>query len=136
MATRLDTLEGLETMDQPAHERLVVWQLSHELALAVYRLVELFPASARFELGRHLRRAAFSIPMNLAEGNARGSVREYVQFCRVARGSLAEVRYTLRAVTDLGLVPRETFVKYAEGYDQVGKMLYSLIASLRKRKSW
>jgi len=54
-------------MDQPPHERLKVWQLSHELALAMYRLAEWLPAPARFELGGQLRRAAFGIPTNLTE---------------------------------------------------------------------
>lgn len=123
-------------MIQPPHERLKVWELSHKLALDVYRLTERFLTAGHYDLARQLRRAAFSIPTNLAEGNSRGSVREYVQFCRVARGSLAEVRYWLRVVMDLGLIGSETFMVHMAKYDQVGKMLHFLMASLRKRNSW
>lgn len=123
-------------MAQPPHERLKVWELSHELALGIYRLTEGFPPAERFGLTSQLRRAAFAIPTNIAEGNARGSVREYAQFCRVARGSLAEARYLLRVSADLGLVRQDTFSDYAGKYDQVGKMLHFLLASLRKRNTW
>ena len=117
----------------PPVESLDVWKLSHELALEICRVTQRFPAEERFGLTAQLRRAATSIPASLAEGNARESPREYLHFCLIARGSLAEVRYFLRLSRDMGLINEDTFTSFVQGYDRVGKMLHFLIVSLRKR---
>lgn len=59
------------------------------MVLAIYDLTDKFPKTERYGMASQLRRAAFAIPTNLTEGNARGSVREDMQYCRIARGSLA-----------------------------------------------
>ncbi|MGH8245802.1 MAG: four helix bundle protein, partial [Gammaproteobacteria bacterium] len=69
-------------------ESLDVWQVSHELALRIYRISAEFPSHERFGLTSQLRRAAIAIPTDIAEGNARGGSREYIHFCHIARGSL------------------------------------------------
>ncbi len=73
------------------HERLEVWRDAMDLVEAVYRFSSRFPDSERFGLVSQIRRAAVSIPANVAEGAARRSKQEYLRFLSIARGSLSEV---------------------------------------------
>jgi four helix bundle protein len=72
------------------HERLEVWRDAMDLVEAIYRFSSVFPDSERFGLVSQIRRAAVSIPANIAEGAARRSTKEYVRFLSIARGSLSE----------------------------------------------
>ena len=119
----------------PPVESLEVWRLAHELALLVYKATQSFPADERFGLVTQLRRAAVAIPVNLAEGNARRSPREYLQFCYISRGSLAEVRYLTKISYDLGLLDSPVFDQFCQGYDRVGKMLHFLMRSIRQGRA-
>ena len=112
-------------------EKLDVWRLSHELALRLYNLTRKFPPEERFGVTAQIRRAALAIPTNLAEGNARQYWREYLQFCGVARGSTAEVRYLRRFVYDMGLISHPEFESLTHEYGRVGQMLNALMATLR-----
>jgi four helix bundle protein len=82
-------MENGESSKRP-HERLDVWRDSMDLVEMIYRLSDAFPASERFGLTAQLRRAAVSIPANIAEGAARRSTPEYLRFLSIARGSLSE----------------------------------------------
>ncbi|WP_295946467.1 four helix bundle protein [uncultured Xanthomonas sp.] len=82
-------MENGESSKRP-HERLDVWRDSMDLVEMIYRLSEAFPATERFGLTAQLRRAAVSIPANIAEGAARRSTPEYLRFLSIARGSLSE----------------------------------------------
>lgn len=117
------------------YESLEVWRLAHELALQVYKVTKSFPAEERFGLVAQLRRAAVAIPVNLAEGNARNSPREYLQFCYISRGSLAEVRYLMKLSHDLGFLDGKTLDQCHQGYDRVGKMLHFLVGSIRQGRA-
>jgi len=81
---------------------LVVWQKAHEFALAVYRLTESFPEREKFGLSHHMRRAAVSIPANIAEGFGKRSQAEKARFLNIAEGSLEESRCYLILAQDLG----------------------------------
>ena len=74
---------------------LRVWQLAMELAVSIYTGTERFPPDERFGLTNQLRRAAVSVPSNIAEGNARNSTADYLRFLRFSRGSLAEIHTQL-----------------------------------------
>jgi four helix bundle protein len=80
---------------------LAVWQRSQQVVLEVYRLSGKFPADERFGLVSQLRRAAASVPTNIAEGSKRRSNPEYARFLNVAEGSLAETEYLLMLSRDL-----------------------------------
>src|SRR5262249_8959697 len=86
---------------------LLVWQRAMELVPVVYRIARHLPAEERYALGNQLRRAAVSIPANIAEGQARQHRREFVQSLSIARGSLAEVDTLLRITVALGYVSAE-----------------------------
>jgi len=111
-------------------ERLRVWQAAHDLTLGTYKATSKFPTIEKYGLTSQLRRAAASIPTNIVEGNARHSRKEYLQFCHVARASVAELKYLLRLSYDLELLPRETYQSLGDGRVQVGKMLQGLITRL------
>src|SRR5215471_14819198 len=81
---------------------LRVWQKAHEFVLAVYRYSELFPEREKYGLAHQLRRAAVSIPANIAEGFGKRSQAEKARFLNIAEGSLEECRYYLILAHDLG----------------------------------
>ena len=114
------------------YEKLDVWKLSHELALKIYRLSRQFPRDERFGLTQQIRRSALAVPTNIAEGNARGHLKEFTQFCNIAKGSVAEIRYLLRFAIDYGILEQRQYLDLSEGYDRVGRMLNRLITYLRK----
>jgi four helix bundle protein len=110
---------------------LEVWRISHELVLKVYRFTRDFPPDERYRITDQLCRAAISGPTNIAEGKGRNSLREYLQFLSIARGSIEEVKYLLLLARDLNYLDKPKYEELIEGYDRVGKMINKLIISLR-----
>lgn len=115
-------------------EKLDVWQLAHQLVLEIYDLTSRFPSSERFGIIAQMRRAALAVPTNIVEGNARRYVGEYLQFCNIARGSVAELKYLLRVGRDLTLLSAEQYETVYRQYDRLGAMLQALINGLRARE--
>jgi four helix bundle protein len=113
-----------------SYQDLIVWRKSMELTKLVYAATAKFPASEQFGLVSQLRRAAVSIPSNIAEGFSRGSTKEFIQFINIALGSSSEVETQLLLSRDLGyLVEHAPFPPLTE----VRKMLVSLNKSLRSK---
>jgi four helix bundle protein len=112
-----------------------VFKRADGLVLEVYKLTASFPSSEMFGLTSQMRRAASSIPMNLAEGAARSGAKEFAQFINVAVGSCEEVRYQIHLATALGYVPVETARGLDAGYEEVKKMLSGLLARVTGRSS-
>lgn len=81
---------------------LLVWRKAHQFVLAVYRLTESFPEREKFGLSHQMRRAAVSVPANIAEGFGKRSQAEKARFLNIAEGSLEECRYYLILTQDLG----------------------------------
>jgi len=112
-------------------EDLVVWQRAHELTLTVYRMTSCFPDEERFGLVSQMRRAAVSVPANIAEGFKKRSRPDKVKFYNISQGSLEELRYYIILSRDLGYAAN---VKpAAASVDEVGRMLHGLIASIVSR---
>ena len=88
------------------HYKLEAWKLSMELVQNVYKLTQTFPKEEIFGLTSQMRRAAVSIPSNIAEGAARTGEREFAQFLNIARGSLSELETQLLIATGLGYINR------------------------------
>ena len=114
-------------------KQLEVWQKAHAMVLEVYKLSAGFPSEERFRLTNQLCRAAVSVPANIAEGNARQTTKEYVQFLSVARGSLEETRYYLLLSRDLGYGQTEKYEQLESISESVSRMLNALLIALRKR---
>ena len=111
-------------------EDLDVFKLSHSLALEIFELTKAFPEEEKFGLISQMRRAAYSIPMNLMEGAHRLGPKEYRHFVGIAKGSAGEVRYQILLVKDLEFISRETYASLASRYERVTQMLTKLAKSL------
>ena len=111
---------------------LVVWQRAVQLTVAVYKLTSSFPESERFGLTNQMRRASVSVASNIAEGYGRSTKGEYLQFLGHARGSKCEVETQLVIAGALDFGP-EKERQLAEGLaDEVGRMLVTMMRTLRK----
>jgi len=115
-----------------ATNKLIVFQKAHELALQIYKDTKGFPKEEMYGLTSQIRRAAVSVPSNIAEGKARGSRKENERFLLIARGSLEELKYQVLLARDLGYLEKEKYQKLSELAEDVSKMLNGLIKSLRK----
>lgn len=111
------------------HEQLDAWKLSMELAKAVYQMTATFPAEERYGLAQQMRRAAVSIPSNIAEGAGRNSKKEFLHFIGISRGSLAELETQLQLTVMLGFAAPDH--QAFELADDAGKRL----TGLRKKLS-
>jgi four helix bundle protein len=104
-----------------------------ELVEIVYKVTAEFGPDERFGLVSQLRRAAVSVPSNIAEGNARRATLDYARFVAIAMGSVAELETQLEIAARVGLLNTKTKLQLLERYDEVGKMLLSLERKLRTR---
>ncbi|TCS43792.1 four helix bundle protein [Reinekea marinisedimentorum] len=93
-----------------SHHRLEVWQLSMNLVEQIYAMTQGFPAEEKFGLTNQMRRAAVSIPSNIAEGSAKGSKKEFCRFLLIARGSLMELETQIEISERLSLAPKQSNV--------------------------
>jgi|SRR3954447_24807838 len=114
------------------YKDLIVWQKSMDLAESIYRITETFPNKEVYELTKQLRRAAVSVPSNIAEGRGRRSTNEFRHFLCTARGSLYEVETQLMLATRLGYLHDSQFTSITDLISEVGKMLNGLMSALPK----
>lgn len=105
---------------------LKVWQRSHALVLEIYRATASFPEDERFGLVAQLRRAAASVPCNIAEGTKRRRAPDYARFLNIAEGSLAEAEYLLILSADLGYMPVTEKDRLANEAQEIARMLHAL----------
>ena len=111
-------------------EKLNAWQESRKMVVAVYQLLKKFPHEERFALCDQLRRAAISVPSNIAEGNGRIALKEQIHFLEIAFGSIMEVYCQLQIAQDLDYITTEDF-------NQIKPVIYNtskLISGLRSSK--
>ncbi|MFB3886340.1 MAG: four helix bundle protein [Thermodesulfobacteriota bacterium] len=113
-------------------QELDVFKLSHSLSLEIFDITKSFPDEERFGLISQMRRAAYSVPMNLMEGAHRLSSKEYRQFVGIARGSTGEVKYQLLLCRDLRYISGDQYSGLISQYERVGQMLTKLAKSLNK----
>lgn len=112
---------------------LVMRQRSMQLTVAVYRLTKEFPRDELYELTSQIRRAAVSLPSNIAEGHGRLNIGEFKQFLGIARGSNSELQTHLEIARALGM-GNPKLLSEAEGLSrEVERMIYATLQSLRKR---
>ncbi|WP_439478185.1 four helix bundle protein [Brevundimonas sp.] len=123
----------------PSHVRsyqdLDVWRFAVDWTEAIYRTTAAWPGDERFGLISQVRRAAVSVASNIAEGAARRSTGEFLQFVGMAQGSLAEAETQLLIATRLGYQREPDHHALAESADRISRMLASLASALKRRKS-
>ena len=123
-------MENGESSKRP-HERLEVWRDSMELVEMIYKISGNFPDSERFGLTSQIRRAAVSVPSNIAEGAARRSTPEYLRFLSIARGSLSEIATQIQIAVRLGY--SKTSPRLDQYVDLIFAKLTALMNALHKR---
>lgn len=111
---------------------LLVWQKAHSLTKFTYQITDKFPPEEKFSLANQMRRAAVSIPSNLAEGLRRKSLGNSLNLYNIAEGSLEELKYQLLLSFELKFINKEEFEQAIDLAEQTGKLLYRFIQSQRK----
>jgi four helix bundle protein len=115
------------------YRELEVWQLAMDLAEECYQITRRFPKDELFGLTSQIRRAAVSVPANIAEGQGREHTKEFLHHLSVARGSLMELETHLLLCRRVGLLEKEQAESLLEMTDRVSRMLSGLRKALEKR---
>ena len=110
--------------------QLKVWEKSHELALSIYHITASFPREEVYGLASQIRRAASSIPSNIAEGCGRNGDAELARFCIIARGSASELEYQLLLARDLKLLHPNDYETLSRQTIEIKRMLTVLVQKL------
>jgi len=115
------------------HEKLDVWKRSIDFVVRIYKATEVFPTHERYGLTSQVRRAAVSIPANIAEGAARQSSKEFAHFLSNAQGSASELETELLIAQKLGYLGSDVHTEMRDELDSVGRMLVGLTQNVRRR---
>ena len=116
-----------------SYRKLNVYQLSKDLVNDVYKLVETFPKVETFALGDQMRRAAISIPSNIAEGTSKASPKEQFHFIEIAYGSLMEIMCQTEIAFDQHYITQDNLTLIEEKIVSIYKMLSSMQSTLKSR---
>ena len=108
------------------HRDLLVWQKAMELVTDIYQVTGTFPRHELYGLANQLRRAAVSVPSNIAEGFGRRSRKEFSQFLGLARGSQLEVETQLEIALNLGYIPQDAFSRLLSRSNEICRMINGL----------
>lgn len=110
---------------------LIVWQKSHAFVLEIYRISSSFPKEETYALTNQLRRAAVSIPANIAEGFSKKTLPNKLNYISHSEGSLQEVKYYLILAKDLNYINIATFENTIISCDEIGKLLNGYAKTIR-----
>jgi four helix bundle protein len=113
-----------------SHKDLIVWQKSLLLCKEVYKLTQDFPQREIYSLSSQMRRAAVSIPSNIAEGKSRGTTKDFVHFLHIAYGSASELETQLILSFDLSLCDKASYYTANSLLTEISKMLRVMIEKL------
>ena len=117
-----------------SYKDLIFYQKSFALCLKVYKVAGNFPGSELYGLTSQIRRAAVSIPSNIAEGQRRGNTKEFIQFLYIALGSCAELETQISLSIELKFIKPDDGKSLLEDVDEVNRLIYRTIQSLEKKK--
>jgi len=118
-------------MDSRPHRKLDVWKKSMDFVKHVYQATETFPKSEIYGLSSQMRRAAVSIPSNLAEGAARKGKKEFNQYLNIAQGSISEVDTQIELSFILNFIEKDLYNDLMDELNTISKMLFGLSRSLQ-----
>ena len=114
------------------YERWEAWQLAYSFALEVYRVTSSFPKPELYGLTSQIRRAAFSVVLNISEGSAKRGPRELRRFLDIALGSLSELTCALRLARDLGFLTAESWKVLEEQRNHAGALTWKLYQAVQR----
>ncbi|HKY27272.1 MAG TPA: four helix bundle protein [Pyrinomonadaceae bacterium] len=115
------------------HERLKLWKKAVEFVVQIYRLTNSFPKEEKFGLTSQIRRAAVSVPANIAEGAGRHSDKEFLHFLSNAQGSASELSTELLIACRLEYVNQRAYMEASNELDEIGRMIVGLSQKVRTR---
>lgn len=118
-----------------SYKDLIVYQKSLDLSVRVYEITKNFPKTEIYGLTNQIRKNVVSIPSNIAEGQKRGHIAEYIQFLRIAYGSGAELETQLAMAVKIGYLTQKEFDTLNSILEEIMKMLNRLISVLSKSKT-
>jgi len=113
-------------MDKP-HKKLDLWNTAMELTVSVYITTDTFPKDERYSLTDQIRRAAVSVPSNIAEGAGRQTKKEFINYLHMAQGSLSELDTRLELERRLGYLAQDSWAMLDRQVERIDKMLSGLI---------
>lgn len=113
-------------------QKLIIWQKARDLTVRVYKISQSFPKEEQFGLTNQLRRAANSVPANIAEGSGRFTPKDRIQFLIIARGSLTETQSHLAVACQLGFVTDSIVQEINYEYEGLARQVNAYINTLRK----
>lgn len=120
--------------DMRDFKELAVWKRSHELTLEIYRVTQKFPREEVFGQVSQIRRAAASIPTNIAEGCGRQTTAEFANFLNIASGSASEVEYEILLAKDIGYLTNEQYERFTKEIREIRSMLSTYMNKVRATK--
>lgn len=129
MQNSVASSQNIERKPARSFQDLIVWQKAHQWVLNIYQFTRSFPSEEKFGLTSQLRRAAVSVPANIAEGFAKFGLADKRRFMNISQGSLEECRYYLVLANDLNYGESDSLL--AES-GQVGRLLQAFIKSIPK----
>ena len=112
--------------------KIKAWQLADDLTVLVYQRTQSFPREELYGLTSQLRRAASSVPANLAEGSNRASKKDYLRFLSIAAGSLVETKYFLHLSCRLGYLEPVEYEQFCAKAEETSKALFGLTAAVER----
>lgn len=122
-------------MEVKSYQDLQVWQKAMDLVETIYRATSSFPKEEIYGLTSQLRRAAVSIPSNIAEGSSRRSTQEFIRYINIASGSLAEVETQMAIAFRLGLLQEDMFSVIQDRGQELSRMLFFLHRALHEKQA-
>ncbi len=129
----MNSMKNMSTVEIRDYRDLLIWQKGIAIVKEVYLLTQRFPQAEIYGLSNQLRRAAVSIPSNIAEGQSRQHTAEFRQFLHLALGSLAELDTQFIIAHELSYISQENLTNVGSQIIELRKMIYSLIKKLPQK---
>jgi four helix bundle protein len=120
--------------ENKGYKKLKVWEKAHKFAIEIYRLSNNFPREELYGLTSQIRRSAFSISLNIVEGHASSSKKEFLNFLNISNRSLVETEYLLEVVKELNFINETEYQKLERMRSEIGIMLNAFTKSIRASK--
>ena len=124
----------MEQLSRLSLKDLILWRMAMDLAVLVHQCCASLPRSEIHGVISQLRRAATSVPSNIAEGYARRSTKEFIPFLRAARGSMAELETQLLLAQRVGYLADSDITGLQDQIEEIGRILHAVVAALHRRQ--
>ncbi|MDI6744569.1 MAG: four helix bundle protein [Thermodesulfovibrionales bacterium] len=122
-------------IERKGYKKLKIWEKAHVFAIEIYKLSSKFPKEELYALTSQIKRAAFSIPLNIVEGHASNSKKEFLSFLNIANRSLVETDYLLEVVRELNFISGTEYQRLEDLRVEIGLMLNAFTKSVRHKNS-